>query len=244
MQKVLLYIFLFASFCGIIEWSVNYTVAKQIKSQSPYCLSFSSIGANLLESRIDCWAKIKTTSSTEEMDQNLIIILNHLQLPVENHKFVHAHNNNGDSLEYDCQKSAATFRFILQSDQKQKDLYILISILSKQENLLPAYEKKLAKLLDCNCYYLYTGTINYNLSPSSQADLLKVVTKQMDATLVDTYQQDNTTSITAFSPKLSGTVKPIDAGLNKVNVQAALRSNPRDNQTYVYIGSPIILGEY
>lgn len=247
MKKVLLYIMVFACFCGFIELSVNYSLGKQIQiqNQSPYCLSFSSIGANLLESRMDSWAKIKTTSSSKELDHNLIEILDHLQLPINNHKFKHINSKAITSLEYECQKSNETFQFILQSDQAQKETYILISIISKENSTnLSGYENKLKSVVDCDCYYLYTGYIDYTITSESQQQLLDLVLKQMDAKRVDTYQQSNTTSITAFSNKLANNVKPVNNGLNKVNLQAAMRSNNIEHRTYIYLGTPVILGEY
>lgn len=245
MRKVILYILIFACFCGLIELSVNYSLGKQIENQSPYCLSFSSIGANLLESRIDSWAKIKTASSSKQLDQHLINILEHLQLPIDSHKFKHTDNNAINSLEYECQKADETFQFILQSDENQKETYILISITAKPDSTnLSLYEKKLKNILNCKCYYLCTGYIDYNLGQESQLELLKLVLKQMDAKLIDTYQEKNTTSITAFSKVLADNVKPVNSGLNRVNMQAAMRCNTIEHRTYIYIGSPIILGEY
>lgn len=245
MKKVIIYILIFACFCGLIELSVNYSLGKQIENQSPYCLSFSSIGANLLESRIDSWAKIKTTSSAKQLDQHLINILENLQLPINSHKFKHTEKNAINSLEYECRKTNETFQFILQSDENQKETYILISIAAKSDSTnLPLYEKKLKAILDCNCYYLYTGYLDYSLQQASQLELLKLVVKQMDARLVDTYQENNITSITAFSERLAGNVKPVNTGLSRVNLQAAMRCNTIEHRTYVYIGSPIILGEY
>jgi hypothetical protein len=247
LKKVILYILIFICFCGLIELSVNYSLGQQIENQSPYCLSFSSIGANLLESRIDSWAKIKTTSSAKQLDQHLITILEKLQLPINNYKFKHTSDNTINSLEYECQKSTATFQFILQSDKNQKETYILISIIAKPNSNsinLPNYEKKLKQVLDFNCYYLYSGYIDYNLEPASRLEFLKLILKQMDAKQVDLYEENNTTSITGFSENLAGNVKPIDTGLHKVNLQAAMRCNRIENRTYVYIGSPVILGEY
>lgn len=245
MKKVILYILIFACFCGLIELSVNYSMGQQIENKCPFCESFSSIGANLLESRLDCWGKIKTTSSAKELDQNLISILEHLQLPVNNYEFKHINRDNLNSLEYQCKKSTETFQFILQSDQAQKETYILISVVSKQTDAnLPAYERNLKNILDCHCYYLYTGRINYNINPDSQLELLKVVLKKMDAKQIDLYRENNTTSITALSSKLISSVQPVSTGLSKVNLQVAARSNTINHCTYIYIGSPIILGEY
>jgi hypothetical protein len=244
-KRVGLYILVFLFLCGLIELSVNYSLGKQIENQCPYCLAFTSIGANLLESRLDSWAKIKTTSTSQELDQNLIRILNHLQLPVDNHKFKHTSHNNILTLEYNCRKANETFQFVLQSDHNQKETGILISISSKQQSVnLPAYERKLKELLKCNCYYLHVGYIDYNLQPNGQTDLLRVLLKKMEAEPTDTYQENNITSVSAFSRQLASAVEPVDTGAHKVNLQAAMRSNAIEHCTYVYIGSPVILGEY
>jgi hypothetical protein len=243
MKKVMLYLISFAFFCALIELSVNYSLGQQIEKQSPYSLSFSSVGANLLESRLDSWAKIKTASSASELDHYLVDILEKLQLPVRNHDFKHTTNKNIKSLEYKCQKSSETFQFILQSDQEQNKTDIFISIISQQpSDRLMVYERQLKQILDCTCYYLYSGYIDYNLEPASQKELLSLVLKKMEAQPIDIYQEKNVTSITAFSPILK--TRPVNAGLSQVNLQTAMRCNRLEHRTYIYIGSPIILGEY
>lgn len=55
-KKFLFYLSLFTMLIIIGDYGIDYTIAKQINNKSPYYLSFVSIGANSLESRMDCWA--------------------------------------------------------------------------------------------------------------------------------------------------------------------------------------------
>ena len=75
MKKCVYYICIFIILCFFGDSAIKYSIAQQIENQSPYCLSFASIGANLLESRLDSWAKIKTVKTFAEMDQELKKIL-------------------------------------------------------------------------------------------------------------------------------------------------------------------------
>ena len=51
-----------------------------MKPPSPYYLSFASIGAISLESRLDCWAKIKYRLEEDELEQRLLEIVRALDI--------------------------------------------------------------------------------------------------------------------------------------------------------------------
>jgi hypothetical protein len=57
----------------------------------------------------------------------------------------------------------------------------------------------------------------------------------------ETLDQPNFISITGFSPVLPHRLEIAD---KRVNVNMAMRYSPYDNRTYVFIGSPVIAGEY
>ena len=81
LKKLFIYLILFGALIIICDYGINYTVAKQIDNKSPYYLSFASIGANSLESRLDCWATIRTSSSNADLEKYLFDIVSNLSLP-------------------------------------------------------------------------------------------------------------------------------------------------------------------
>jgi hypothetical protein len=228
-----------------MEQSVNYSLGNQIKNQSPFYLSFSSIGANLLESRLDCWAKIKVNSTSKDLDSNLIHILQHLQLPVQRHKFIHNNNNELTELQYNCEKSNINYSFTLRSDQRYKETYYIITMVTPKDTPeLRKKERQLRKIMDFNFYYLYTGTIESLYDNNSQEKLLRNIMKKLDTRTIEVYKDGKVTSMTGYSNSLRGWVQPVDGGKEKYNVQAAIRSNPENRTTWIYLGSPLILGDY
>ena len=81
LKRCVTYIIIFIILCSISNYSIDYVQGKQINEQSPYYLSFASIGAIYLESRLDCWAKIRTSSTTQELQDYLVNILKTLDIP-------------------------------------------------------------------------------------------------------------------------------------------------------------------
>lgn len=243
MRKPIYYIIAFVIICIISDAAIKNSLGKEIDNQSPYCLSFASIGANLLESRLDCWAKIKMTSTSKELDENLIHVLNHLELPVEPHKFIHQRDNETVTLQYQYVKNNESYTFWLKSNQKEADFLATIVVPGNSQKLRN-YELKLQEIMDCSCYYLYSGSIGNLYNQKSQVQLLKGVIKGLDAQVIDVYQDDKVVSMTAYSRKLSPYVHPVKASQKKYNLQVAIKSNFKKQITMVYIGSPLILGEY
>ena len=59
MKKVIIYLSIFVALCSLSSYLIEKELEQKMKPPSPYYLSFASIGAISLESRLDCWAKIK-----------------------------------------------------------------------------------------------------------------------------------------------------------------------------------------
>jgi hypothetical protein len=133
MRKAVMYLIVFIILCLSMEQGVNYSLGTQIKNQSPFYLSFSSIGANLLESRLDCWAKIKVNSTSKDLDSNLIHLLQHLQLPVQSHKFIHTQDNEIIELKYKCEKNSIDYNFTLRSDKNLKETFYIVTMVTEKD---------------------------------------------------------------------------------------------------------------
>ncbi len=128
MKKISIYLIVFTIICFMSDAALKHSISKELENQSPYYLSFASIGANLLESRMDGWATIKTISSYDEMDKFLINILNHLDLPADNREF--HHQNDGDIIfvRYDYSDDMQNYYFLLQTNQAVNATHILITV--------------------------------------------------------------------------------------------------------------------
>lgn len=247
MKKFFAYIIIFIFLCSICSLGIDYTIGKQIENQSPYYLSFASIGANSLESRMDCWAKLKTTSTEKEMKSIMEKLLINLGLSIEPEKMIHGTTRHSNILRYEACQENHKFFLILESDQMENETYLALTIMSPESaDKWPDYKSKLNQFLGIswNYYYLYTGCLDNVIDSKSQEQLLQVVMQNLQAKVTETYQEGNTISLTGYSPVLEKKVSSVEVAGKKYNVQAASRASQYQGKTYIYIGSPLILGNY
>lgn len=242
MRRILSYLCLFIILCFMADAGIKYSIARQIDDQSPYCLSFASIGANLLESRLDCWAKIKTVKTYADMDQQLSEILALLDLPINEQDFQHQKQNGTQILRYKLNHNNHNYLFIIQTDSA--DSYCLITAISKDDQQLREDEQKLKQALNCKSYYHYQGVIRANLDKSDQEKLILVMIKSLQAQKVDEYENGNIISVTGYSRKLEPVAEAVQVGDKTYNFQLAFCRNRETNQTDIYLGIPLLLNDY
>lgn len=243
MKKTLVYLIIFILACFLADSAINYSMAKHINDRSPYSLTFTSIGANLLESRFDCWATIKPAQTFQEMDQELEKILVLLDLPINKDKFFHQEQNGVKSLQYEIIHHNQNYSFSLRT-QNQGTILLLTTLSNQNDARQRQEEKKLKAALNCKSYYAYQGVIKARLDKNGQRDFLELINKSLAVEVLDQYEDDYVTSVTGFTPKFKSVTTPENLAGKKVNIQLALRSNAKGNQTYVYLGTPLLLANY
>lgn len=248
LKKFTIYLILFGALIMISDYGIDYTIAKQIDNKSPYYLSFASIGANSLESRMDCWATIRTSSSTSELEKYLNEIANSLSLPIDEDKFVVYTTGNSTSINYETANEHIKGYFVFESDVDKNETYFVISLVTNDKKIsLHNYENNFNRMLGVNWkyYYLYTACLDYLVADESKEELLKVINKKLKTENIETYKDKNIISMAGFSPVIAKNVQH-QTTLNKksYNVQIAARNNVNERKTYIYIGSPLILGDY
>lgn len=242
MKKIIIYILVFIILCFLADVGINDSMAKQIDNQSPYCLSFASIGANLLESRLDCWAKIKSADTFEEMDHELIKILNLLDLPVHQTAFTHQADAGKLTLRYQAAKAQSNYLITLQTE-KQATYFVLTAISRQDDITLRADEKRLKNKFKCKSYFQYKGIIKACPDKTGRKKILQVICKCLKAQESDCYEEGDLISMAAFSPALKGYDQVVLAG-KTYNLQIAICNDKKKGQSYVYLGIPLLLNEY
>lgn len=86
-----------------------------------------------------------------------------------------------------------------------------------------------------------SGVISNDLS---EEELLSAAEKMMAAAGAPVQEKtikDNLVSLTGFSPRF---IKDVTYAGKDINLNVALRSNPAEHVTYVYVASPVIFAEY
>jgi len=246
MKKILGYLIYFVIICFLSNLALQYCIGKEIDKQPPYYLSFASVGANLLESRLDCWAKIKTVSTNEEIDQSLLEVLNYLDLPAEQKKFLHQESREAIATQYELHHKDQNYLFILQTNKTNNESYLLVTATSPKDDLqLRKDEKRLKALLKCKSYYLYRGLIDARPDIQGQQDLLKIVMKCLHAETNEVFTNPKMVSVTGFSSNLENIdITSVKVAGKECNVQAAIRTNDKENKSEIYIGFPLLLSDY
>lgn len=243
MKKMLIYIIVFILLCYLAEAGINDSMAKQIDNQSPYCLSFASIGANLLESRLDCWAKINSADTFEEMDQELIKILDILDIPVDHQAFNHLSDEGKLTLRYQAAKAQSNYMITLQTE-KQATYFVLTAVSPNDDLTLRADEKKLKNKYKCRSYFQYKGIIEACPDKNGRKSILQVICKCLKAQESVCYEEGDLISMAAFSPVLKGKYDQVLLAGKAYNIQIAISNDSNKNQSYVYLGIPLLLNDY
>ncbi|HZK43018.1 MAG TPA: YwmB family TATA-box binding protein [Syntrophomonadaceae bacterium] len=246
MKNILTYIIFFCLFCTFGNYAIDYSVGQHIENQSPYYLSFASIGVNSLESHLDCWAKIKTTSSQKELESYLCKILESLNLPIDQKGFKIVKTANNTSLQNELSVGSTDFSFILESDELAKETYFIISIVCKEKTSINEYQKKLNSIIGLNWefYYQYEGNLDLVVNQEGSRKLLDVMMTNLKISDVKLFNSGATCSCTGFSKDLAKIAPSIKVDQKPVNVQIAIQVDKIANKTNIIVGSPLILSEY
>jgi len=245
MKKLINYITIFVIICFLSDSALQYSLGEEINNQSPYYLSFASIGANLLESRLDCWAKIKTASTNQELDEALLKILQYLELPANEKEFLHQETNDTMISHYELSNNGQRYQFVIQTNKTDHKSHFLMTAISSTGDLqLRKDEEKLRKVLDCKSYYLYKGSIDTRLDNAGREELLSVAMKCLKAGANDVYRQDSLISMTGFSPTLKTKISPVEVAGKNCNVQGAIRNSQNGKSSEIYLGFPLLLNDY
>jgi hypothetical protein len=247
LKRSVAYIIIFIILCSISNYSINYVQGKQIKEQSPYYLSFASIGAIYLESRLDCWAKIRTSSTTQELQDYLVNILKTLDITFDPKLLNITSTDTTTILNYELSRPEQNLIINIKSNQQLNESYFMVSVVCQEQKIcLEQYESRLNQILGLKWqyYYLYTGKLPHLIAPDDQDQVITVLLRTMKAQPVEIYVNNGTRSVTAFSSWLEERIPGLSINGKKYNLQFAIRNNKDKSKTYVYIGSPLILGEF
>lgn len=243
MRKLFIYIFVFILLCYVIETEIKHSIAEPIDHGSPYCLSFTSIGAILLESRLDCWAKIKTANHFQELDAELIMILQLLDLPFPRSAIMHEQQTDHISLFYHATKNQTDYFIRLQTESQ--NTYFLLTAISSQDDLaLHQDEKRLKERYQSQSYFQYKGMMNERPDQAERRQMLQVVCQSLQARAIDHYSAQNMDCMAAFSPLLRENYDQVKLAGENYNLQAAIRNDSVLNQSYIYLGVPLLLNDY
>ncbi|KUG05307.1 hypothetical protein ASZ90_017288 [hydrocarbon metagenome] len=243
MRKALLYLIIFASLCAVSGYGIDYHVNNKLNHQSPYYLSFASIGAISLESRLDCWAKINQELSQDELETKFVKVLKDLGMARSIEKIIKTDKEYGHHISYTVQSKEITYVFSAETDSDKNETYFLLNVVSTDPGYeLSGIEEKLSNGdLNWHYYYLYTGKLDHYVDQESRNQLIDVILQNVGAGSSEIYEDQYMTSITAYTPLFENSVTVQN---KKYNIQVAAKSTPQQQGALIYIGQPLIIGDY
>lgn len=247
MKKVFIYITIFILMVLIANYGIEYSLAKQWEKRSPIQLAFASIGANSLESRLDCWAMLNISSNKKDLNELLKKITKQLQIDLNESQLFYYYSNNTTELSYKHKNGDISYYFTLQSDFNNNQTYIVIRIETTNTEInLSEFAEQLQgiKNLKWHNYYLYSGVIEQMIQVKDQTLIGQVLMANLKANQIDEYNENLTYSLSCYSKTANKVLPQTNLQGKKYNLQIALKNNPQDDTTTVYIGSPLILGDY
>ncbi|SMC00083.1 TATA-box binding [Thermanaeromonas toyohensis ToBE] len=89
--------------------------------------------------------------------------------------------------------------------------------------------------------YMLTGRIPGYLSLEERKEKVQSVLSILKASKIEGLEEEELLSITAYSPLLP---QKVEVAGQKANLNVALRFHASDGTTYLYLGSPLLAGEY
>lgn len=134
----------------------------------------------------------------------------------------------------------------LETPEGKKVSHVMVSTVGSESRKVRFYKQKIYEALNAfggesHVAVTYSGKIKNELNGE---DLLTDAEKMMalaGAPVQEKTVKDNLVSLTGFSPRF---FNDISYAGREVNLNVALRSNPVEQVTYVYVASPVIFTEY
>lgn len=115
---------------------------------------------------------------------------------------------------------------------------VAVRIQEWQEQALKVFEHS---QVEPRFTYMITGRIPGYLSLEERKEKVKAVLFALKATKIEGIEEEELVSITAYSPLLP---QKVEVAGQKANLNIALRFHTSDSTTYLYLGSPLLAGEY
>lgn len=242
MRRIATYLLAFV-FLTIIGTSVvDYAIGLENDQYPPYNRAFASIGANFLESRLDCWAKIKTDSD-HDYQQQLMEIGRALGLKVDPSRL---YKTADYSLQFYEVLDYTKYCIILR-EADESTAYLTITVASeKNPRLVNTCKSELNKLsgFEWQFYQLYMGVIDMVVDPDGYDLLLEVVLKNMDAQMTEKLKDQNFITATAKMNNQNTKYFNLYQSDKAFDVQVAIRRDAANGQTLIWLGSPLILTDF
>lgn len=123
--------------------------------------------------------------------------------------------------------------------------HIMVVVEGAERTRVGSYKSKIDTVLgnygESRVALTCSGIINNELNKDELLEAAEKMMAKAGASIQEKTIKDNMVSLTGFTPRF---LKDITYAGKEINVNVALRSNPVEHVTYVYVASPVIYTEY
>ena len=142
-------------------------------------------------------------------------------------------------------RTVAVMGQVMEPQQGKTVSHIMVVLDGAASGKTGAYKSKISAALggygESRVALTCSGTINNELNKDELLEAAEKMMIQAGATVHEKTIKDNLVSLTGFSPRF---VKDITYAGKEINLNVALRCDPVEHVTYVYVASPVIFTEY
>ena len=185
----------------------------------------------MLESRMDCWARLNTPTSSEELKEILQQLASNLEVGSPE---VNVNVNDSTTLVRLTANTGRNEYFITgQSDDRQT--YLLVSIVSSEYCDFEREHRAINQVIPMKTAYLYTGAVSGSRGQKGKTELINSLLAEFDTRQIEVYDNQKVVSASGLSPLFRETV---ECGAHRYNLQAAARYHQDEDLTYIYLGFP------
>ncbi len=216
----------------------------------PLRRAFQVSGAAPYELNVQGWARINNEYLTfDKLGQ--VVLKTKTALGIKD-KFTRETTRQQDMRGITAIKELSPGEYVLVIAQTVKagtrgETYLIITLSRGGNfNTLPTYREKISRVFrefkkPPRISTWLTGTLEGKLSPAEGKRLLKNMFAAAGVHHLDGISSENIVSLSGYSSLIDDYVT---VGRRKVNLNIALRYHVNDGKTYVYLGSPLLDGEY
>lgn len=248
MKKRVLFVFLSVIvLSGCIATSYD---ASEASAEEVLVSSFKSSQASVLESTISSWVKLSdsfysSSQISKEMDR-IVKLLDPDKNTISSSSQTGSEANKELLYAVKGKKSYSIAIDSVKNEGKGETYAVIDVSIDGDYNELANEKKVIEALFDGKgnapkTYSCIIGTYKGKLTESQMRGKTQTILKAIKANKVEGLENDEMTSISAFSGKISSFIVSND---KKVNVQVAMRYSSYDDKTYIWIASPLIPVEY
>lgn len=231
----------------VIGMFMSYAEVKYNNWTNDFIETFEKTDANFKFYNIKINSIVSKDISKKELKNMCVDVIKSLNL--DENKINWKEEINKEDLKLYAQIKDNSYSISFAAIKKNsEEYYIIVDILNNKvyKNIVDIY-KNLKDVFNKNSnnidiYLCMAGEYTKNLQLYKSNDILKNILYNMNAKEIDKIEEENLTSVTAYSKLLAeNDLEYLD---NKINLNIGIRYSENEDKTLIYMATPIIKLDY